>query len=588
MDEISTPVTDVAGRSPLLAAAPPASGGVPTVEPSFRFGSWLRTCLDASPAQWIWFFVWLGVGLRIIRFLLPFPLWCDEYQLSENLLDRDFTGLLSPLRNNQVAPVGFLWAEKASTLLFGFREWSLRLFPLVCGIAGLFVMRRLATRLLTGPAQIIAVAVLAVSYYPIRLAAEVKPYAGDLLCALTIVLCLVEWHHDARRSRWLWVLAALIGPMLWFSFPAVFAGGAASFALAAVLWQDWRSGQAPNRGTLAAAVGFHLLLLAGFGSVLALNAAQQYQATASDMTACWAEHFPPITRPAALIPWLLDAHTGVIFAYPLGAEHGGSVLTALGCLLGAVHTWRMGRRWWLAWGAGAFALTFVAAALHRYPYGGHARLAQHLVPAILLTLAVGVGALIEALKSVEFRRVAFGAAIAGCLLVAVGTTLRDVARPFKSRTDSVHQGFARWFWNSNPEVVTLCVADDLGEEFYSDIHWSPYRCYREIYRQRKVTPEAARQVVAEGTSPLRCVVFHSHSSPCDRPALNRWLEGLGQRYTLVGSLQHQVRLADGAYDSESYRRLCYDVYEFVPRQPGSAEPARNVPLAADLPEAIRR
>ena len=52
--------------------------------------------------------------------------------------------------------------------------------------------------------------------------------------------------------------------------------------------------------------------------------------------------------------------------------------------------------------------------------------------------------------------------------------------------------------------------------------------------------------------------------------------------------QHQVRLADGSYDSESYRRLCYDVYEFVPRQPGSAEPARNVPLAADLPESIRR
>ena len=91
---------------------------------------------------------------------------------------------------------------------------------------------------------------------------------------------------------------------------------------------------------------------------------------------------------------------------------------------------------------------------------------------------------------------------------------------------------------------------------------------------------------------FRSVVFHSHSSPCDRPALERWLEGLGQRYTLVGSLQHQVRLADGAYDSESYRRLCYDVYEFVPRPNDSGEspvsPPGQPPVAAELSKTLRR
>jgi 4-amino-4-deoxy-L-arabinose transferase-like glycosyltransferase len=585
MDELSAPVLGTGTPTTMPVGS---ESDVPRrTEPGVVW-TLLQGALSASPAQWTWAFVILGIGLRVTRFLLPFPLWCDEYQLSENFLDRDFQGLLSPLRNNQVAPVGFLWVEKAASLVFGFREWSLRLFPLLCGIASLFVMRRLASRLLTGPAQICAVATLAVAYYPIRLAAEVKPYAGDLLGALTILWCLVEWQQDQRRTRWLWILTALMGPLLWFSFPAVFVGGAASLAMAAVLWRNWRTGVAPSRSTMAAMGGFHLMLLAGFGSVLWLNASQQYQATAQDMTACWAEHFPPLTRPAALFSWLLDAHTGVIFAYPLGAENGGSILTTLACLLGGVHLWRTDRRWWLAWGAGAFALTFAAAALHRYPYGGHARLAQHLVPAILLTFGAGVGALIEALRSVEGRRWALGAAIAGCLVVAVGTTLRDFARPFKSRTDSVHQGFARWFWNTNPDAITLCVADDLGEQFYSDIHWSPYRCYRAIYRQRKVTPQAAREAVAQATAPLRCVVFHSHSSPCDRPALQRWLEDLGQRYTLAGHLQHQVRLADGAYASESYRRLCYDVYEFVPRDPTSAETTAQPPLAAELPKSALR
>ena len=51
---------------------------------------------------------------------------------SENLLDRDYLGLTRPLRNNQVAPLGFLWIERTSLLLFGFKEWTLRLAPFAC------------------------------------------------------------------------------------------------------------------------------------------------------------------------------------------------------------------------------------------------------------------------------------------------------------------------------------------------------------------------------------------------------------------------------------------------------------------------
>lgn len=198
--------------------------------------------------QWGWLFVGVGLALRVVRFLLPFPLWCDEYQIADNFLDRDFAGLASPLRNNQVAPLGFLWAELASVRGLGFHEWSLRLVPFLCGVGSLLLMRHVSRRLLPGAAQVFAIAVLAVAYYPIRLGSEVKPYAGDLLVSLGILACLTEWHRERASPRWLWILAALIIPGLLLSFPAVFVGGAA--ASPSPRWWGMTGGPAPLGGAV--------------------------------------------------------------------------------------------------------------------------------------------------------------------------------------------------------------------------------------------------------------------------------------------------------------------------------------------------
>src|SRR5688500_9732578 len=77
-------------------------------------------------------------------------LWTDEATLALNIATRPFGELLTPLDYHQTAPVGYLWAARAATGLFGVSEHSLRLVPLLAGCALLVVVWRLAEWLL-GP-----------------------------------------------------------------------------------------------------------------------------------------------------------------------------------------------------------------------------------------------------------------------------------------------------------------------------------------------------------------------------------------------------------------------------------------------------
>ena len=101
-------------------------------------------------ARWVAVFLAVGIAVRLLRYLLRFPLWGDESLLAVNLIDRDFVALMHPLDGHQVAPLLFLWTELAAVKMLGYSEWSLRLFPLVAGVASLFLFHRLARNLLRG------------------------------------------------------------------------------------------------------------------------------------------------------------------------------------------------------------------------------------------------------------------------------------------------------------------------------------------------------------------------------------------------------------------------------------------------------
>ncbi len=517
-------------------------------------------------AQWTAFFVALGVVLRLSRYLLTFPLSADEFMLAENFLDRDPFDLLRPLDHNQVAPAGFLWIEWAAVQLFGFSERSLRLFPALGAVASIVLFRHVAGRLLRGISLAFAVAIFSVAYYPIRYAAEIKPYSTDTFVAIVLFAIAVEWWRAPGQVRWLWSLALLAPVGLAISFPAVFTAGGISLAIAWSLWRDRRTNVARPAGI--AWLAFNLAVGAAFLGLQQITIAAQYDAARDIMTSCWADSFPPWQQPLELIGWLISVHTSEMFAYPVGAEHGGSALTAL-CF--AAGLWTISRRSRsepaIAITA-CFVLSLVAAAMHRYPYGGHARLSQYLAPAICLLAGLGAAQLIARFRRADWQAAAVQATVLLCAVIGSVTLARDFFKPWQSTIERDHRDFARQLWSEARDTPTCCLRADLGVAAYADNFEPAYLCYKRIYSPVAPTGGAnIRERVAAAKSPLRCVSFHSDVAPRNDNALDQWMDDMLSHYEMVGRVSHEIR---------DQVRLWYDIYYFRPKSPSGGRLAINV------------
>ena len=346
-------------------------------------------------ARWIMVFLAVGVAARLIRYLLRFPLWGDEAMLAMNFLDRDYAGLMQPLNFHQVAPLLFLWIELTAVKLLGFHEWSLRLFPLLCSFASLFLFHRLARLLLRGTALVLAVGIFAVTYSGLRYASEMKPYAVDLMVSTLLLLLAVRWWRQPDDTRWLWALAAVVPLALGLSYPAVFVAGGVSLAVAAVLW-----GTRSRRGWWVWGV-YNLALAGSFLAWYRLTIGPQAGAELDLMAAMWSEAFPPRDSLVSLFAWLARVHAGPLLAVPVGGDHWGSVGTTLMCLVAVGVLIRRGRYRLLVLCSAPFALNLIAAAVRRFPYGGHMRLAMHLMPLACILAGIGAAAVLKWLRGVH-------------------------------------------------------------------------------------------------------------------------------------------------------------------------------------------
>ena len=306
-------------------------------------------------------FVALGIVLRVGHYLSNYPLWGDEAFLALNFLRRGYLDLLAPLDYGQICPILFLWAELTAVKLFGFSEMSLRLCPLILGVASVFLFRHVAVRLLKGPAVLMAVAIFAVSIHPIRHSADVKPYASDLLMALTLLAFAIEWFVSPERTGWLWALAGFVPFALAASYPAVFVATGIALALAASVWRTKR--RAPR------------LALATYVLVVATTCVAQYVlyvhrqrgASLPALQSYWADSFPPLDSAVRLASWLITTHAGSMFAYPAGGGLGASSGTLILVLIAAVVLWRQGRGTILALLVMPMGIALAAAALEALP-----------------------------------------------------------------------------------------------------------------------------------------------------------------------------------------------------------------------------
>ena len=443
----------------------------------------------------------------MVRYYLCFPLWDDESFLCVNFISRNFAELLRPLDYHQVAPVMFLWIERAAVKLLGFSEYSLRLFPFVCSIASLFVFRRVADKLLSGPALIFAIALFAVSYPGIRYAAEAKPYGIDMFVSLVMLACVVHWH-DRRDSRTLGLLAILMPLVMGVSYPAVFAAGGPSLVVASVLVTR----QGTRREWLSWA-GWNLSLVVSFVAWFSMVGRVQNGAEAEFMGEYWKESFPPMSQPWLLPYWLLKTHASDFLAYPFGGPKWASTLTLIICLMGLWNLVQRRQAFWLGLMFAPAGLHFLAAALQKYPYGGHVKFSQYLAPMICCLAGVGLAQLRDWCASrSESRQRGLFAICAVLVAVGVGAIGRDLISPYKTRSDFRARAFAQSFWaGSHFAEEVVCVESDLGYNLVPDQHrelsWcAHFLCNRAIEVSRSsLRPADATKVSA--ARPLRCVLY---------------------------------------------------------------------------------
>lgn len=142
-----------------------------------------------------------GFILRIRQYLTGRSLWVDEAMLALNIVDRSWVGLLKPLDYDQGAPIGFLLVEKIFNLLLSRNEFALRLFPLLVGLASLWMFYLLLRHFTSGPGLLITLALFALNPRLIYYSSEVKQYIVDVAATITLLLIAARLFDHSSQKR---------------------------------------------------------------------------------------------------------------------------------------------------------------------------------------------------------------------------------------------------------------------------------------------------------------------------------------------------------------------------------------------------
>lgn len=190
----------------------------------------------------LWILVGLGIFFRLFHFLDNRSLYVDEIFLATSLVKMNFAELTAPmLEYEQKAPLGYLWVTRLIVLLFGNNEMALRLFPLLCGLASLFLFVPVARYFLRPAGVVVAVGVLAAAPPLIYHAVEAKQYSIELFATIVALFLYMRFHQRmALHALIKWGLGGAV--ILWFSFSSIFilAGMAFGVCLHYLLTKQWR------------------------------------------------------------------------------------------------------------------------------------------------------------------------------------------------------------------------------------------------------------------------------------------------------------------------------------------------------------
>ena len=395
----------------------------PTVEPQplpARDTSW-RDAGDAflTSRRLLLALVVLGVALRIAQYASDRSLWIDEAWIALNLIEKPFSALTGRLDFNQAAPVGFLLVEGAAAKLIGYGEKTLRLFPLVCGVASVPCFAWLARRALARAAAPLAVLLFAVADALIYYSAELKPYETDVAATVALLALGIVLTEQDLRPRAAVGIAIGGALLITLSYPALFM----LVAVAAALLTRGLTERGRSHTTMSivlavwAAVAGPLIVL---GSSRVDDVRHSFEGGSGGYLGVGGASSP--LHALNVMGSGLAAATGFPQQHPFSQLEKLALVCAL---VGAVSLARRSRSMALALVV-PFVLLFAASGLRLYPITLRTEL--FLVPPIVLLIAEGTHRLTRAVP----RRWQLGAAVLLALVVAggpVSLAARHVVHP---------------------------------------------------------------------------------------------------------------------------------------------------------------
>lgn len=324
--------------------------------------------------------VCLGVLLRLLSYAHDRGLWNDEIELTRNIEERSYAGLLKPLSYDQTAPIGFLFLERLAIQLLGDNEYSLRLLPLLAGLLSLLLFFRFARLYLRPSAALVAIFLFSVAGKLVYYSAEAKQYSGDVAVALMLMLFSIKLWCERVTVRQFVTFGMLGATAIWFSHPAVFilAGVGTILILRNVLRKRWTN-----------AAGWSIVAVMWAASFIGCYIVSLRPALRSEfLLDYWSSQqafMPFIIRPVSEATWLVRTFVQV-FQNPTGFTL--PVIAALIFLTGCWSAFvKKDRFLFLLLSPIPFALA--ASALHKYPFID--RLLLFAAPSIIVFVSIGIG-----------------------------------------------------------------------------------------------------------------------------------------------------------------------------------------------------
>ncbi|GAC1648908.1 MAG: hypothetical protein NVS4B3_05170 [Gemmatimonadaceae bacterium] len=405
--------------------------------------------------------VLLGIVLRGWAYVRNASLWLDEILLGRNILELPLRELVTqPLQLDQVAPRGFLLAEKLVVVAAGESEFALRLLPFLCSALGVFLFKRLAQRTLDGLAVPFAVALFAIGVPLIRYGAEVKQYGVDATVAIGLVLIALDLRVvDFSRTRLL-AIGALGFVITWFSQASVLVMAGIGLALA-VQWARFRDGRTARSFLIVIpmwAGASAIALVAGLRSMT--------PATREFMDDFWKRGFFPLPlRSVADLGWFWTQALSLV-ASPSLLRYRWPALYLAVALVGLGALWR--RRSDVAlFVLGPLIVAVAAAVAQQYPFSD--RLLLYLVPSVLLAIAAGA----ESIRRwIDRAQPALGGVVMLALLLPPTAALLDNPPPYDIEHNRSVYGFLQRHRQPG-DVVYVFPLVRIGALFYGPSYGLP-------------------------------------------------------------------------------------------------------------------